>query len=99
MKELRQSETDVLPQSYTTNLLTYLLIKYIVCEWFLLAAVLSQSVSYAGENRRYVYTNLPKPVGLSVFGSALYWTDANLRKVSQLNSCFVVEIAVLFEHL
>jgi len=56
-----------------------------------------QCVSYAGENQRYVYTNLPKPFGLSVFGSELYWTDANLKKVGHPNGYFVIEIAQLFE--
>ena len=59
----------------------------ICCVWVVVAAVLFQSVSYAGENRRYVYTNLPRPVGLSVFGSHLVWADANLRKAG---SCIVV---------
>jgi len=57
-----------------------------------LEAVLFQSISYTGENRRYLYTNLPKPIGLSVFGSQLYWADANLKKVSQPNSSFIMEI-------
>jgi len=43
---------------------------------------LFQSVSYAGEDRRYVYVSLPRPVGLSVFGADLYWADASLKKVS-----------------
>jgi len=43
---------------------------------------LFQSVSYAGEDRRYVYASLPRPVGLSLFGADLYWADASLKKVS-----------------
>ena len=58
--------------------------EYVFCSCELIVHFfLFQSVSYDGRNRRYVYTNLPRPVGLSVFGSQLYWADASLRKVSQ----------------
>jgi len=51
----------------------------------IVVAALFQSVSYEGKNRRYVYINLPRPTGLSVFGSQLYWADASLEKVASLN--------------
>jgi len=67
-------------------------IERIKLTYLLTVAVLFQSVSYAGEPRRYVLTNLPKPIGLSVSGSQLYWADANLQKAS---CCIAVRAAFI----
>ena len=41
-----------------------------------------QSVSFDGEDRRYIQPNTPNPFGLTVFKSYVYWVDRNLQKVS-----------------
>ncbi|CAG5126006.1 unnamed protein product, partial [Candidula unifasciata] len=40
-----------------------------------------QSVSFNGENRRYIQTNIPNPFGIAVFKSYVYWIDRNLQRL------------------
>ncbi|GFR69842.1 low-density lipoprotein receptor-related protein 2-like, partial [Elysia marginata] len=40
-----------------------------------------QSVSFDGDNRRYIQPNTPNPFGLTVFNAYIYWVDRNLQKV------------------